>query len=65
MAIKGYIKRLENLHTDFKGYHFSDISLVEEGKKVLSKEQAKLDDHEGRVTDLTSHLLGIRKGEGK
>ena len=63
MAIKGYIKRLENLDADFKGYHCSLIDLVEEDKKVLLEEQAKLHDHENRATDLMSHLLDLRVGE--
>ena len=39
MAIKVYIKRLQNLDTDFKVYHCSDIDLVEEDEKVLLKDR--------------------------
>ena len=59
VAIKGYIKRLENLDADFKGFHYSVIALVEEDEGVLLEEQAKLDDHEDRVTDLMSCLLDL------
>ena len=65
MAIKGYIKRLENLDADFKGFHCSVIDLVEEGEEVLLEEQAKLDDHEDRVTDLMSRLLDLGVEERK
>ena len=58
VAIKGYIKRLENLDKDFKGYHCTIIDLVE-GDDKLEEEQAKLDDHEDRVTDLMSRLLDL------
>ena len=36
VAIKGYIKRLENLDADFKGFHCSVIDLVEEDEEVLA-----------------------------
>ena len=65
VAIKGYIKRLENLDSDFKGFHCSVIELVEEDEGVLLEEQAKLDDHEDRVTDLMSRLLDLGVKEGK
>ena len=35
VAIKGYIKRLDNLDADFKGYHCKVIDLVEEDEGVL------------------------------
>ena len=65
VAIKGFIKRLENLDADFKGYYCSIIDLVEEDEKVLLEEQAKLDDHKQRVTDLMSRLLDLGVGEKK
>ena len=65
VAIKGYTKRLENLDADFKGYHCSVIDLVEDDEKVLLEEQAKLDHHEDRVTDLMSHLLDLGVEEEK
>ena len=40
MAIKGYIKRLENLDADFKGFHCSVIELVEDDEGVLLEQQA-------------------------
>ena len=65
VAIKGYVKRLENLDSDFKGFHCSVIELVEEDEGVLLEEQAKLDDHEDRVTDFMSHLLDLGVEERK
>ena len=65
VAIKGFIKRLENLDADFKGYHCNVIDLVEEDEAVLLEEQAKLDDHEDRVTDLMSRLLELGVGDEK
>ena len=58
-AIKGYIKRLENLDTDFKGFDCSVINLVKENEELLLEEQAKLDDHQNRVTNLMSRLLDL------
>ena len=65
MAIKGYIKRLENPDADFKGFHCRVIDLVEEDEEVLLEEQVKLDDHEDRVTDFMSCLLDVGVGERK
>ena len=65
VAIKGYIKRLKNLDTDFKGFHCSVIDLVKEDEKVLLEEQAKLDDHKDRVIDLMSRLLNLGVKERK
>ena len=59
VAIKGYIKHLDNPDADFKGHHCSIIDLVEEDEGVLLEEQAKLDDHEDRVTDVISRLLDL------
>ena len=53
------------IDADFEGYHCSVIKLVEEDEKVLLEEQAKLDDHEDRVTDLMSRLLNLGVGEKK
>ena len=39
VAMKGDIKRLENLDKDFKGLHCSVIDLVEEDEEVLLEEQ--------------------------
>ena len=47
------------LISNFKGFHCGVIDLVEEDKQVLLEEQAKLDDHEDRVTDLMSRLLDL------
>ena len=44
VAIKGFIKRLKSLDSDFKAYQCNVIDLVEEDKGVLMEEQAKLDD---------------------
>ena len=65
VAIKGYIKRLENLDTDFKRFHCSVVNLVEEDEEVLLEEQAKLDDHKDKVTDLMSCLLDLGVEERK
>ena len=65
VAINGYIKCLDNLDADFKGFLYSVIDLVEVDEKVLLEEQAKLDDHEDRVTDLISHLLDFGVEEKK
>ena len=65
IAIRGYIKHLENLDPDFKGFHCTVICLVEEDEQVVMKEQAKLDDNEDRVTDLKSRLLDLRAEEKK
>ena len=65
VAIKGYIKRLESLDADFKGFHCTVIDVVEEDEGVLLREQAKLDDHEDRVTDLMSRLLDLGVEEKK
>ena len=65
VAIKGYIKRLENLDSDFKGFHCSAIDLVEEDEELLLEEQAKLDDHEDRVTNIMSRLLDLEVEERK
>ena len=59
MAIKSFIKRLENLEADFKRYHCNVIDLVEENEGRTEEEQAKLDDHEDKVADLVSHLLKL------
>ena len=59
VADKGFIKRYENLHADFKAYHCNIINLVEEDQKVLLEEQAKLDDHKDRAKD-QSHELPTR-----
>ena len=64
VAIKGYIKRLENLDADFKGYHCTIIDLVVEDEKLV-EEQAKLDDHEDRVIDLMSRLLDLGGSQDK
>ena len=86
VAVKGFIKRLENLDAGFKGYHCNVISrcvlivlpvevaidmlinnrhahLVEEDEEVLLEEQAKLDDHEDKVTDLMNPVLKLGGGE--
>ena len=39
VAMKGYIKRLENLDNDFKGFQCSVIDLVEEDEEVLLEAQ--------------------------
>ena len=65
VAIKGFIKRLESLDTDFKVYHRNIIDLVEEDEGVLMVEQAKLDDHEDKVANLMSHLLELGIEEEK
>ena len=65
VAIKGYIKRLENLDADFNEYHCSVIYFIEEDEKVLLEEQTKLDEHQDRVTNLMSRLLNLRLGEDK
>ena len=64
VTIKGYIKRLENLDASFKGFHCNVIDLIEEDKGVLLDEQAKLDDHEDRVTGLMSRPTRSRVEEG-
>ena len=65
LAVKGSIKRLVNLNADFKRYHCSIINLVEEDKEVLLEEQAKLNDHEDKLTDLMSRLLDLGVEEEK
>ena len=65
VAIKGFIKRLESLDTDFKLYHCNVIDVVEEDEGILMEEQAKLDDHEDRVTNLMSRLLKLSVEEEK
>ena len=61
--VKGFIKRLESLDSDFKEHHSTVVDLIEEDEDVLREEQAKLDDHEDKVTDLMSRLveLGIEE----
>ena len=61
VAIKGCIKRFENLDSDFKGFHCTIVDLVEEDDDVLQQEQA----HEDRVTDLMSHLIELGVEEKK
>ena len=65
VAIKGYIKLLENLDTHFKGYYCSVIDLIKEDEGVLLEEQAKLDDHEDKVTELMSRRHDLRVEEKK
>ena len=45
-------KKLESLDTDFKDYHFNVVNLIEE-EEGLEREQAVLDEHDDRVTDLS------------
>ena len=59
VAIKGFIQRHENLDGGFRGYHWNIIDLVEEDEGVQMEEQAKLDGHEEKVTNLMSHLLKL------
>ena len=47
-------KRLEMLVEEFRSYHFTVIDLVEE--EDLEREQAILDDHDDRATNILDHL---------
>ena len=60
MAIKGCTsKDLRTLTQTSRGLICSVIDLVDKDEEVLLEEQAKLDDHEDKVTDLMSHLLNL------
>ena len=65
VAIKGYLKRLEDLDSEFKSYHSTIMDLVEDDEDVLKQEQVKLDDHEDKITDLMSRLLDLGVSEEK
>ena len=55
LAIRGLLQKLEEQDSEFKKYHYAIVELLEEDDD-LEEEQAKLDDHDDKITDFISRL---------
>ena len=54
LAIKRLIKKFESLDDEFRKHHYTIVELLED--EAVDEEQATLDDHDERITDLVERL---------
>ena len=54
LSIQRLIKKFEALDTEFRQHHYNIVELLED--EAVEEEQATLDDHDERVTDLVERL---------
>ena len=54
--IQAHMQRLNSLNSDFNKHHFTIIELVDEYPETLEQEQALLDNHENRMTNVMECL---------
>ena len=64
LEAKRFQERLTNLDAEFRMYHLAVVDLLEE-EGDLAKEQADLDDHDDRVTDLLRRLTHLATPEDR
>ena len=57
--IQGHTERLNSLGSDFKKHHFTIIELVDKDQETLEQEQALLDDHHDKTTNMMDHLIRL------
>ena len=62
LEAKRFQERLTNLDAEFRMYHQAVVDLLEE-EGDLAKEQADVDDHDDRVTDLLRRLTRLATPE--
>ena len=62
LAVERLQQRLTNLDEEFRTYHLGVVDLLEE-EKDLENEQAALDNHDDRVTDLLRCLAKLATPE--
>ena len=54
LSIKHLIKKFEGLDAEFRQHHYSIVEMLDE--EAVDEEQAALDDHDEKVTDLVERL---------
>ena len=54
LAIQRLIKKFETLDTEFRQHHYTIVELLDD--EAVDEEQAALDDHDEKVTDLVDRL---------
>ena len=57
VIIEAHTERLISMDSDFKKHHFTIIELVDEDQETLEWEQALLDHHEDKMTNMMDRLI--------
>ena len=57
VMVQGHTEKLHSLDSDSNKHHFTIIELVDEYQETLAQEQALLDDHEDKTTNMLDHVI--------